>query len=742
MPLNDYQLGGTVVIRGAKFAARQLGRVWQASKKVWQGFQKVARFGMRVLRFALRKVGIAAIGLTGVLVGAVKVWADFTLQMSKVGTLLDDGRQAMRRFGGEVRRLSMETGQSTEVVSEGLFQALSAGVSASDATKFMGVAAQAGVAGFADLNVAVDGLTNVLNAYGLKTDEARKVSDAFFTANKFGKTTFQELASFMGTAAPMAASLGISYQDLLASIISITKAGVSTDKAFTQLSGIMTSLVSTTPKLSKAVREQLGLTFGPDSIKEYGGFVKFMEAMGGSVKGNVATFRKLFPNVRAFRGALRLTSQTGMREMVEGLKEIDRGAGITEAKFEEVSATLGFQLKQLKQVGVDAFRSLGSAAVNGLGIDLRRLIKQLRGGLPRFQAAATEFFGGLREGFQSTWPEIKTAWKNAMLSMGTAGETLFRQLGAGFGNTERGARGWGRTIGKVIGQAITQFGKLITKVDALVTGLINALNTAKTAWGFFTGRDPVAGKTAAGGATGGKGQPKKIVNVSDAAIKALREVGATNPLAFKSIRDQDTPANPLQRSGRDAVDALRTGKLTPAHLRRLGITDPTAASRAREAFNRAMNPPKMRGLRTVELPMPPTLEQMEMRRKLSDPKEVARMAAAGGRGLLDRGKAFVQGHGIILSTLGKTIADAVGERPWELFFKMENKTEVDNGEGNLDLGGGGSGSVDHHERGAGSAIAEFRYRQKYLVTEGAIRSVPHEFIAVKGSGASGGAALM
>ena len=739
MPLNDYQLGGTVVIRGAKFAARQLGKVWKVSKKVWKGFQKIARIGMRVMRFALRKVGIAAIGLTGIMTGAIKVWADFTLQMAKVGTLLDDGRDAMRRFGGEVRRLSMETGQSTEVVSEGLFQALSAGVSAADATKFMGVAAEAGVAGFTDLNVAVDGLTNVLNAYGLSAGEARKVSDAFFTANKFGKTTFQELASFMGTAAPMAAALGISYKDLLASIISITKAGVSTDKAFTQLSGIMTSLVSTTPKLSKAVRKQLGLTFGPEAIKEYGGFTKFMEAMGGAVAGNVKTFRKLFPNVRAFRGALRLTSETGMREMVQGLAEIEKGGGITANKFKEVSATLGFQFKQLKQVGVEAFRSLGEAAVKGLGIDLKKLVARLRGGLPRFKAAATEFFSGLREGFASTWPEIKTAWKNAMLSMGTAGETLFRQLNIGFGNTQRGARGWGRTIGKVIGQAITQFGKLITKVDALVTSLINALNTAKTAWGFFTGRDAVNAKTKRGGTVDptGKTGPKRIVDKGKVAANLLDKAGAVTQLPGQ-------PPNPiLLRKFNDARDTLaRGGDVTPAQLRALGVHDPNAASRLRAQMKAALHPPKALALRTVKLPTLPTLAQMDMRRKLSDPKELAKLAGAKGKDLLARGKAFAQGHGIILSTLGKTIADAVGERPWELFFKMENKTEVDNGDGNLDLGGGGSGSVDHHERGAGSAIAEFRYRQKYLVTEGAIRSVPHEFIAVKGSGASGGAALL
>jgi hypothetical protein len=116
---------------------------------------------------------------------------------------------------------------------------------------------------------------------------------------------------------------------------------------------------------------------------------------------------------------------------------------------------------------------------------------------------------------------------------------------------------------------------------------------------------------------------------------------------------------------------------------------------------------------------------------------LADRAKTGGQAALDYAKGVASAHGAVLSALGKTIADAIGEPKWDLFLKVDSKTEVDNGDGALDLGGGGSGTVDHHERGAGSAIAEFRMRQKYLITEGAIRSVPLEFTAVKGAGATG-----
>ena len=68
-----------------------------------------------------------------------------------------------------------------------MFDAVSAGVPAGETIQFLNVSARLAIGGVTDLGTSTDGLTTILNAYKLETEETSKVADAFFSAQKEGK---------------------------------------------------------------------------------------------------------------------------------------------------------------------------------------------------------------------------------------------------------------------------------------------------------------------------------------------------------------------------------------------------------------------------------------------------------------------------------------------------------------------------------------------------------------------------
>ena len=60
-----------------------------------------------------------------------------------------------------------------------------------------------------------------MNAYGDQVSGATEVSDLMFTAIRLDKTTFEEMSPSMFQVTPIAASLGVPFRDVTASITNL-----------------------------------------------------------------------------------------------------------------------------------------------------------------------------------------------------------------------------------------------------------------------------------------------------------------------------------------------------------------------------------------------------------------------------------------------------------------------------------------------------------------------------------------
>jgi len=336
----------------------------------------------------------------------------FDYELREVMTLTGYSTELHKQLAKEVKALSFEYGMKKQTLVQGYYQAISSGaVDASEALGFMGTASKLAIGGATDVSTTVDGLTTVLNAFGMEADKVTHVSDQMFTAMKYGKTTIEELSRNVGTAAPHAEALGIEFDELLAMTAALTTGGLDTSYAFNQIKMLFVNLMKPTIRLGEVMAdagihsattavktEGLTATLGRislqlngytremiDSAMANGEFEGSIEKMAKEVGATDEEVQALFGSVQAGASVIALTSEAiggkykdifkVMRDETVKTGEVSEEAyGIMaeSAKFAIQSMVAGFSVLRttLFEVGVMSVKD----TVNFINMQLKRLI--------------------------------------------------------------------------------------------------------------------------------------------------------------------------------------------------------------------------------------------------------------------------------------------------------------------------------------------------------------------------------
>lgn len=301
----------------------------------------VKRNEKKLIGFGLAGAGaVAAIGIA-----SIKMAGDFDQSMRNVNTITKLSEKQFNELKEEVIDLSREVPLTTQELTEGLFNVASAGVEAADQMNFLTTASRAAVAGQADLGITVKGITGVIKGYGDEFANADKVADLFFKTNELGVTTFEELAGSMGKVVPIASALGVTQEELFASMATLTGVTGNTSEVVTQLKAAFTNLIKPS-KEAQEIAAELGISFNATSIETLG-LAGFLDQIKVATGGNVETMGKLFGSVEGLNAILALTGSSADKFEGNLLAMADAGGAATVA-FSEQQKGLNNQLKILK----------------------------------------------------------------------------------------------------------------------------------------------------------------------------------------------------------------------------------------------------------------------------------------------------------------------------------------------------------------------------------------------------------
>lgn len=310
----------------------------QVSNSLTESEKMTNRFGrnLKSIGGTMSSVGATvSTAMAPIMVAAaagLKLHSDFERGMAKVSTLVDTNVVSLQQLSNGIRQISDETGMSVTELAEAEYQAISASVDTAHVTDFVRTAAIAAKAGFTDTTTAIDGLTTVLNSYGMSAENAGKITDQMLMTQNLGKTTFGDLAQGIGSVATAASLAKVSTDDLFASMAILTKNGVQTSEAFTGFQGILTA-VSKQSKQSVKTAAALGLNFTPEHLGQVG-WLKFLEEVKEKVGDDQTAIQHLFGRVEAANAFKVLTKDMG--QLKDAQRAMGDSMGATELAFNKM----------------------------------------------------------------------------------------------------------------------------------------------------------------------------------------------------------------------------------------------------------------------------------------------------------------------------------------------------------------------------------------------------------------------
>lgn len=254
----------------------------------------------------------------------------FQQSMYEVATLSSGIKGSLTEYMNSVIDMTREVPVLANESAKALYQIVSAGHDGADGMKILEVSAKAAIGGVTETATAADAITTILNGYKMGASEAERVSDLLFTTAKGGKTTMGELGKSIAQAAPIAASYGISIDEVLAAVVSITKQGVPTAEAMTK---IRAAIMGASNVLGDAAFE--GRTFQ-----------EALQLIYEQANGSTSKLKDLLGTDEALQAALMVTGKNAKGAAAD-LAEMGNAAGASERAFQQMRGSAENQTKLL-----------------------------------------------------------------------------------------------------------------------------------------------------------------------------------------------------------------------------------------------------------------------------------------------------------------------------------------------------------------------------------------------------------
>ena len=284
--------------------------------------------------------------------GAIGGAATFEDQLRTINTVAKLPEETLKGIGDQIVALSGETGKSTDDLTSGFYDLVSAGVPAEEAIGVLRDSAKFATGALGTTAEAVDLVTSAMNAYGLKAGDSTRVTDIFAKAVADGKVTAADLGSSIANIAPIASSAGVSLEEVSSGFALLTAKGVPAAQAATQMRASISALLTPNEALNR-IQAQTGINFAELAREQ--GLAVALEKLRQVTAENGTEFDK-------FSG-----------DLVEVTKAIQDG----KADAGDLTDTIGDWRNELGLTEHEAKKFQDTIGKKGLGDALAELGKQL-----------------------------------------------------------------------------------------------------------------------------------------------------------------------------------------------------------------------------------------------------------------------------------------------------------------------------------------------------------------------------
>lgn len=307
----------------------------------------------------------AAIGAASVAV--INLGSEFEQANAKASTLFGDAQVDMIQYQSNMLELSNKTGLAASELGNTMYDALSAGIPASDdmsdALGFLEKNTKLAKAGFTDINTATTATAKVLNAYKMDVSETDRVHKVLMQTQNKGITTVNELGSVLSQVTPTAASMNVAFEQVGAALANMTAQGTPTAQATTQLNQLFAELGKKGTIGQKGLEaaaegtKYAGKSF-QDLMKEGVPLNEVIDLMADYADKNGLSMIDMFSSIEAGKAALSISGKNA-QQFTENLKAMKTQTDVVGEAYDKVTDTFKEKsnkvVNSLKNVGIAAY---------------------------------------------------------------------------------------------------------------------------------------------------------------------------------------------------------------------------------------------------------------------------------------------------------------------------------------------------------------------------------------------------
>lgn len=340
---------------------------------------------------AFNVVGAGSLAAFGVALDKTgEAASNFERTQTRLVTSAGEQKESLGLVSDGLLKMAGEVGVTAQELSKGMYTIESAGIHGADALTVMKAAAQGMAIEGGDLKDITNAITTSLHDYHLPADQAAIVTSKMITAVAHGKTSFGEFTEALHNVEPAAAKIGISMEDLFATMATGTAAGESA----LQFSQHMNDAINHLAVPTSQMREELA-QMGFDARDLSTSLDK--DGLGGTmIKLSEAITRHMTPSgkvaVSAFQQQAQVAeaAQEAYDKLPDRLKKIADQFKNNEISYKEWRKTAGGAGALDKLSELDTFVSLTKKA-NGFS----QAIKSGEGDLQNWLQAMKKMVGDM-----------------------------------------------------------------------------------------------------------------------------------------------------------------------------------------------------------------------------------------------------------------------------------------------------------------------------------------------------------
>lgn len=221
-------------------------------KESFNGVSRSADGMSAGVKGALAGMGVAVAGAAVAYAAhSISMAASFQSATTRLVTDAGESASTMGKLSDGLLSISTDTGTSADEIAKGMYKVSSAGYTmAHGGLQVMKAAAEGAKVGGADLSTVADALTTVMKDYGIGAGKATNTTSELIATVSRGKTTMEDLAGSLHSVLPNAQALGISLNDVLGALATMTQEGISADQATQNLNHTIVSIANPTHQMS------------------------------------------------------------------------------------------------------------------------------------------------------------------------------------------------------------------------------------------------------------------------------------------------------------------------------------------------------------------------------------------------------------------------------------------------------------------------------------------------------------